>query len=124
MKRSKSAFRIQCCIVLSLIFLNINTISAADYSIDSNNKVIVKTPQFVTNLETVINSTSLISLAPVVLSQETEDEEKPKEVKSKKKWYITAGTLIVSSVSAYLLLLDKGNGKAKIPGPPSRPANP
>jgi len=89
MKRSKSAFRIQCCIVLSLIFLNINTISAADYSIDSNNKVIVKTPQFVTNLETVINSTSLISLAPVVLSQETEDEEKPKKLRVRKN-----GTLL------------------------------
>jgi len=124
MKRIKSTFKLHSCLTIVIIFLNLNSLVASNYKMEPENRVNIKTTQYVTNLEMVIQSTSLLSLTPITLNQDPDEEEKPKEVKSKKKWYITAGTLIVSSVSAYLLLMDKGNGKAKIPGPPSRPANP
>ena len=124
MKHRKSNITLYSCLTIVIIFLNLNSLVASNYKMEPENRVNIKTTQYVTNLEMVIQSTSLLSLTPITFNQDPDEEEKPKEVKSKKKWYITAGTLIVSSVSAYLLLMDKGNGKAKIPGPPSRPANP
>ena len=124
MKQRKSNITLYSCLTIVIIFLNLNSLVASNYKMEPENRVLIKTTQFVTNMESVVKSTSLLSLTPITLNQDPDEEEKPKEVKSKKKWYITAGTLIVSSVSAYLLLMDKGNGKAKIPGPPSRPANP
>ena len=124
MKRIKSTFKLHISLTIGIIFLSLNSLVASEYTLASENRVLIKTTQFVTNMESVVKSTSLLSLTPITFNQDPDEEEKPKEVKSKKKWYITAGTLIVSSVSAYLLLMDKGNGKAKIPGPPSRPANP
>ncbi len=124
MKSSKSVILIKSYLVVGIILLNLTNLSAANHHSEFESLFTMLNTNFVTKQEIVINSTTLLPLSLIKTNQNSEDEEKPKEVKSNKKWYFAVSALIIGSVTAYLLLVDSGNGKAKIPEPPSRPANP
>ena len=84
MKRIKSTFKLHISLTIGIIFLSLNSLVASEYTLASENRVLIKTTQFVTNMESVVKSTSLLSLTPITLNQDPDEEEKPKEVKSKK----------------------------------------
>jgi hypothetical protein len=123
MIKHKSILKVSFCLIILCSLSGFSPLKASEFnSIITRKSVLASTLNSTKTAEII--SISKILISTTYLNQiETNDTASEKKVSSKKKWILTAAVLITGSVTLYLIL-NNGDEKAKIPTPPSRPANP